>query len=96
MKLKTFAILAFSTLVVSCATDISKELRKQVLDDIKPLVPEGVWTARSANALAQRHGVDMPITSEVYRVLFEDKPPIKAVADLMRRDPREEADDQRP
>ncbi|HBL76515.1 MAG: alginate lyase [Bacteroidetes bacterium GWF2_42_66] len=36
MKLKPFAILVFSTLMISCATDISKELRKQVLDDIRP------------------------------------------------------------
>ena len=34
MKLNPFAILVFSTLMISCATDISKELRKQVLDDI--------------------------------------------------------------
>lgn len=49
-------------------------------------VAEGVETSRSASQLAVSAKVEVPITTEVYRVLFEDKDPIKATADLMTRD----------
>jgi glycerol-3-phosphate dehydrogenase (NAD(P)+) len=49
-------------------------------------VAEGVKTARSARDLALRLGVDMPITAEVFAVLYEDKPVEKAVSDLMTRE----------
>jgi len=49
-------------------------------------VAEGVNTARSAVALADRHGVELPIAREVAAVLFHGKSPGRAVADLMERD----------
>jgi glycerol-3-phosphate dehydrogenase (NAD(P)+) len=49
-------------------------------------VAEGVRTAKSAYELSKRLSVQMPITSEVYSVLFEDKPVARAVRDLMARD----------
>jgi glycerol-3-phosphate dehydrogenase (NAD(P)+) len=48
-------------------------------------VAEGVKTAKSAHDLAERMGVEMPITAEVFRVLYEGKSPRQAVADLMGR-----------
>ncbi len=53
-------------------------------------VAEGVGTAREVRALAHRLGVDMPITEEVYRVLYEGLPPRDAVAALLRREPKQE------
>jgi glycerol-3-phosphate dehydrogenase (NAD(P)+) len=53
-------------------------------------VAEGVPTIRSVHALAARLGVDMPITGELHRVLFEGKDPRAAVVDLMVRMPRDE------
>ena len=50
------------------------------------MVAEGVKTTESAYRLAQRIGVEMPITEQVYRVLYEDKSPRQAVLDLMTRD----------
>jgi glycerol-3-phosphate dehydrogenase (NAD(P)+) len=49
-------------------------------------VAEGVKTAKSAYELSQKLGVDMPITTEVYRALYEGKPAAKAVVDLMARE----------
>jgi len=63
---------------------------KQVLEDMGQVVAEGVWTTRSACALADRYGVEMPIAREVYRILFEDKPPLQAAGDLMTRDAKAE------
>lgn len=54
------------------------------------MVAEGVYTAQSVHERAQRMGIDMPITAEVYRVLYEGKDPRQAVDDLMLRSPRDE------
>jgi glycerol-3-phosphate dehydrogenase (NAD(P)+) len=54
------------------------------------MVAEGVETARSAYALAQKIGIEMPITTEVYKALFEGKPVKEAVRDLMMRDTKPE------
>jgi glycerol-3-phosphate dehydrogenase (NAD(P)+) len=48
-------------------------------------VVEGVATCKSVVALAERYGVEMPITQAVYEVLFEHKPVQAAIADLMQR-----------
>jgi glycerol-3-phosphate dehydrogenase (NAD(P)+) len=49
-------------------------------------VAEGIQTAKSAYELSKKLGVEMPITSEVYAVLYEDKPLPRAVSDLMARE----------
>jgi glycerol-3-phosphate dehydrogenase (NAD(P)+) len=48
-------------------------------------VVEGIATCKSVVALAARCDVEMPITQAVYEVLFEDKPVMTAIADLMKR-----------
>lgn len=62
---------------------------QQILDEMQ-MVAEGVKTARSAYHLAQKLGVEMPITEQVYRVLYEDKPVRQAVSDLLARDLKRE------
>jgi glycerol-3-phosphate dehydrogenase (NAD(P)+) len=53
-------------------------------------VAEGVPTTKSVYSLARVRGVEMPITTELYQVLFEKKPPRAAVVDLMVRVPKVE------
>lgn len=48
-------------------------------------VAEGVKTARSAYDLSRSLGVEMPITEQVYQVLYHDKSVHDALTDLMRR-----------
>jgi glycerol-3-phosphate dehydrogenase (NAD(P)+) len=55
-----------------------------------PMVAEGVYTTRSVHERAQQLGVEMPITAEIYRVLYENKDPLTVVKDLMLRDPKDE------
>lgn len=55
-----------------------------------PMVAEGVRTTRSAYSLAEKYGVEMPITHQVYGVLFEGADPKAAVTRLMARDARPE------
>jgi glycerol-3-phosphate dehydrogenase (NAD(P)+) len=54
------------------------------------MVVEGIKTTQAARQLAKRHAVSMPITEEVYNVIFKDRPPKEAVARLMRRSPKPE------
>lgn len=49
------------------------------------MVAEGVETARSVFQVSQKIEVEMPITTMVYKVLFEDKCPKEAVYELMNR-----------
>ena len=49
-------------------------------------VAEGVTTAQSAVELAKRAGGELPIATEVARILFEGKPPRQAIRDLMERE----------
>ncbi len=62
---------------------------KEVLKSMN-MVAEGVETSRSASQLAEKNNVTTPITNEVYKILFEDKDPVKATTDLMTRDMKTE------
>jgi glycerol-3-phosphate dehydrogenase (NAD(P)+) len=58
------------------------------LDDIvagMSMIAEGVETTRSGYNLARQHQVEMPITDEVYRVLFEGRDAREALGNLMER-----------
>jgi len=83
-------------LVLTCTGDLSRNrqvglalARGDALPDILGRlghIAEGVGTSRIARDLAQRLGVDMPITREVAAVLHDGKPPRVAVSDLLARD----------
>ena len=51
---------------------------------------EGAWTSKAALALGRKHKLELPITQEVYSVLFETKSPLLAVNELMMREPKAE------
>jgi glycerol-3-phosphate dehydrogenase (NAD(P)+) len=55
-----------------------------------PMIAEGVKTTSAAIRLAERHGVEMPITAEMHAVLNEGRPPVEAIRRLMGRTPRGE------
>src|SRR5207247_2306757 len=55
---------------------------KDVLADMI-MVAEGVATTKSVHDLAKKCDVELPIANEVYEILFQDKDPILATADLM-------------
>ena len=54
-------------------------------------VAEGVRTSRAAAGLATRYHIDMPIVEQVCSVVFDGKPPVQAVGELMERAAKEEA-----
>jgi glycerol-3-phosphate dehydrogenase (NAD(P)+) len=98
---QTFAGLAgMGDLITTCASPYSRNRKVgerlgagETLDQIlqsMDAVAEGVWTTRSVHELAEQQGLDMPITAEVFRVLFEGKPALEATDSLMMRPPRNE------
>jgi glycerol-3-phosphate dehydrogenase (NAD(P)+) len=87
-------------LILTCTDNTSRNRRvglglgrgrrlPEVLRDIGQEA-EGVATARELYRLAQARGIEMPITEQVYRVLYDNVPPQTAVEALLRRDPRPE------
>jgi len=99
----TFAGLAgMGDLVLTCTGNLSRNRtvgskigKGMKLNDITAgmnVVAEGIKTARSAYELAKKMGVDMPITQQVYEILYEGKDPRKAVKELMTRELKTELD----
>jgi glycerol-3-phosphate dehydrogenase (NAD(P)+) len=92
----TFSGLAgVGDLIVTCTSHHSRNWRagnllgqgkplQEVLDNMG-MVVEGVKTTKAAFMLAQKYEIEMPITKELYRVLFQEKNPRTAVEDLMGR-----------
>ena len=88
-------------LIVTCTSMHSRNRRAGILlgqghsleETLKQvhMVVEGVNTAHAAWALAQKYDVEMPITQEINRVLFEGKDPRQAVIDLMMREGKPES-----
>lgn len=87
-------------LVLTCTGDLSRNRRvglalgrgqtlASILEDLGQ-VAEGVTTAVSARELAHSTGVEMPITEEIYRMLYEDKPVQQVLTDLLGRERRAE------
>lgn len=63
----------------------------QIIEEMEQFA-EGILTTKSVHTLAHKYNVEMPITREVYKTLFEDKGPMDAVNDLMERGPKSEID----
>ncbi|QNB45902.1 NAD(P)H-dependent glycerol-3-phosphate dehydrogenase [Thermanaerosceptrum fracticalcis] len=92
----TFAgLTGIGDLVVTCTSMHSRNRRAGIqigqgipLEEVLAnmgMVVEGVKATAAAFALSKKYGVPMPITTETYHVLFENKKPKEAVVDLMLR-----------
>jgi glycerol-3-phosphate dehydrogenase (NAD(P)+) len=93
----TFAGLAgIGDLILTCTGDLSRNrmvglkiARGVAIEEIissTKMVAEGIKTSLSAYNLAKRMGVEMPITVEVYNIIYQGKDPRQAVKDLMTRE----------
>ncbi len=101
-KEETFAGLAgLGDLIVTCMSMHSRNRRAGILigegvptdkaiEKIGAVV-EGYYATQSAMQLANKVGVEMPITSEVHKMLFEGADPKKALYNLMTRDKKSES-----
>lgn len=63
---------------------------QEAMDEVK-MVVEGVYSAKAALKLAQKYGVEVPITEQVNHVLFDGVPAKEAVLSLLVRDRKSES-----
>ncbi len=100
-KAETFAGLSgMGDLIATCSSKLSRNhcvgeaiAKGRKLDEILSEakgVAEGVPTTKVALELSRKLNIEMPITQEVYKVLFERKDPYKAIASLMTRELKKE------
>ncbi len=103
-KRGTFAGLAgMGDLIVTCTSMNSRNYRAGILIGQGVPVPEaverigavveGYYAVASARALAERTGVEMPITQAAYEVLYHGKDPHTVLTELMRRKKRHEMEE---
>ena len=92
-------VMAFD-LITTCASQLSRnhyvgeEIAKgrklaEITGEMNE-VAEGIPTAKAAFDLAQKLHVEVPITEQVYAVLYQNKDPQQAITDLMTRALKEE------
>lgn len=97
-----YGLTGIGDLIVTCASVYSRNRKagylmgkgytmQEAMDEVK-MVVEGVYSAKAALALAEKYQVEMPITEQVNKVLFENKNAEEAVKELMLRDKKMESD----
>lgn len=102
-KVETFSGLSgLGDLILTCTGTSSRNHtvgfrlgQGEKLDEILStmnMVAEGVRTAKAIHSLTKKYNLEMPICDQVYRILYEDKPPKKAVLELMTRGLKSERD----
>ena len=103
---ETFAGLAgLGDLIVTCTSMHSRNRRAgilvgqgrtihQAMDELGGAVVEGYYAAASAKELADKAGVEMPITFGAYEVLYEEKDPHEVLRALMSRQARDELEEE--
>ncbi|MBI9081579.1 MAG: NAD(P)-dependent glycerol-3-phosphate dehydrogenase [Pseudodesulfovibrio sp.] len=100
-QIRTFMGLSgMGDLVLTCTGDLSRNRQVGLklgqgrrLDDIineMKAVAEGVKTTKALYNLSQKLDVELPITEQVYNILYEDKDPAQAVKTLLSRELKDE------
>ena len=95
-----YGLSGMGDLVVTCGSLHSRNRRAGMmlgegkkLDEVlgsMGMVVEGVNASRIAYTLAEKYNIDMPITSTIYSVLYQDVPVSEIAVGLMRRDKKQE------
>lgn len=100
-KQETFIGLAgLGDLVLTCTDNQSRnrrfglalgqgKSRAAIISEIGQEI-EGISAAKETLLLAKRHNIDMPITEQTYKVLYENLNPLSAVQNLLARDQKPE------
>lgn len=96
-KPETFMGMAgLGDLILTCTDNQSRNRRvglgiakgKSILDIQNGLgqVAEGISTTKKVYLLSKKLKIDMPIVEQVYKILYENEPPLEAVKQLLARD----------
>jgi len=91
-------------LILTCTGDLSRNRMvglkiaegvpvEEITSGMK-MIAEGIKTCLSTHNLARKMGIEMPIATEVYNIIYQGKDASKAVKDLMTRELKVELEDQ--
>jgi len=89
-----FGIAGIGDLIATCSSNLSRNhsygeklAEGKSLEEIKKemhgMVAEGVWAAKSIHQFAQKNNIDLPLTTQIYKVLHENKQMKDAINDLL-------------
>jgi glycerol-3-phosphate dehydrogenase (NAD(P)+) len=95
-----FGLSGLGDLVTTCTSQHSRnrlvgyrlgrgESLQKILGEME-MVAEGVYATDTVRQLAQKLGVEMPITEAVYAILYEGARPLDKLTELMTREPKME------
>jgi glycerol-3-phosphate dehydrogenase (NAD(P)+) len=90
-----YGLAGIGDLILTCTGELSRNHRvghelgrgrtlREILVGMK-MVAEGIQTTVAARRISRALGVEMPISEQIYQVLYRGKPPRKAVEELMTR-----------
>ena len=96
-KFETFmGLTGIGDLIVTCTSvhsrnfqagyEIGKANNAKIYWDTNKKTCEGIRTAKVIHKIAKENNISMPITDEIYAVLYEGKEPMQSAKDLMIRD----------
>ena len=92
---KTFSgIAGIGDLIATCSSKLSRnrsygeklaegKTLAQIKEEMHGMVSEGVWAAKSVHQFAQKNNIDLPLTTQIFKVLHENKPMSDAINDLL-------------
>jgi len=95
-----YGLAGLGDLVLTCTSELSRNYRvgleltrgkslRQILSEMK-MVAEGVRNTLTVYKLSAHKKIEMPICHQVYEILYQGKPPHKALEELMSRSLKEE------
>ena len=88
-----FGVAGIGDLIATCSSKLSRNRSygeklaegktfAQIKDEMHGMVAEGVWAAGSVHQFALKNGLDLPLTSQIFKILHEDKKMSHAISDL--------------
>lgn len=90
-------------LIVTCTSQHSRNRRAGIMmgegmtaseaTEKVGMVVEGIKTTKAAYEISKKYDVDMPITKELYKIIFENLPVEKALENLMGRSKKHELEE---
>ncbi|WP_457559328.1 NAD(P)H-dependent glycerol-3-phosphate dehydrogenase [Candidatus Harpocratesius sp.] len=89
-----FGIAGVGDLIATCSSKLSRnrfygqklaegKTFAQIRKEMHGMVAEGVWAAKSVHQFAQQNGINLPLTTQIFKILHEDKPMKDAISDLL-------------
>lgn len=89
-----FGVAGVGDLIATCSSKLSRnrtygqklaegKTLEEIREEMHGMVAEGVWAAKSVHLFAQQNGIILPLTTQIYHILHENKAMKDAISDLL-------------